>query len=715
MHDRDLTVLKFHPLAAAHLASGDARGQIFLWHLDTPSTTGRPAAQHRPRFTKLHWHAFPVRSLGFSPDGTALISGGNEAVLVVWQLQTGKPRFRPRLGARLVQVMQSPDSRHYLVASDDNTIHLVSAVDFELEQSVFGLKSVTALVKATAGRPPVMFVCQADGVVGVQAAPGSLQLWNAASNRMLVEIDVAERPRLQCTDAGDVVGAVVLFAAMSKDGQWLATVDQRVMKTGVASGAAASGNGKFSVDAEPDHLATVTERHLKFWRKTTAGGYGFQLVTRINHPHKGDVTSLAFYPRTLQAAGNDGEQMTTHLCATSSSDGTFKVWQTAPAPPEYANTNDRTVALKAMPGKKNGKKALPAPMAASTPIALPPTWICRSTAYWRNLPASSLDFSADGSVLAVAYKNVITLWHPLTATLYRVLALAPSTIVTGVYWFGCKTKNRSRSRYLAALSSAKNSGEQCTLAVWDVVRGAVCWSRAIDDSHPLTFMDKTAGVLAIASRDTGAAAEPSWTLETFEPESSTPTLVQLFAGIVHGVGITPGDSRPKHFRAQQYIVLNGDNNLVVMEKPREDATVEATPATAGQDAAAVKWTNMLALSSSSPNLLSSILPSASAGSKAQKKAIATANAAPAPEPFDAKRRQAMLDAPSHVLPTLSGFFDLFMEKMLIGARDDTTAADNAADTSTTPVDPPQSEAMDMDQPPAMAPVAHNWSWMKSFA
>lgn len=30
----------------------------------------------------LHWHAGPVNSLAFSPDGTYLLSGGREAVLV---------------------------------------------------------------------------------------------------------------------------------------------------------------------------------------------------------------------------------------------------------------------------------------------------------------------------------------------------------------------------------------------------------------------------------------------------------------------------------------------------------------------------------------------------------------------------------------------------------------------------------------------------------
>lgn len=87
------------------LAAGDATGRIQLWRhfgdavpravsTDAPSSSGQPssstseaAALLRP--ATLHWHASAVGCLSFSPDGTYLLSGGREGVLVMWQVRAG--------------------------------------------------------------------------------------------------------------------------------------------------------------------------------------------------------------------------------------------------------------------------------------------------------------------------------------------------------------------------------------------------------------------------------------------------------------------------------------------------------------------------------------------------------------------------------------------------------------------------------------------------
>ena len=48
------------------------------------------------RPTTVHWHASAVGCLTFSPDGTYLLSGGREGVLVQWQVETGAQNFVPR-------------------------------------------------------------------------------------------------------------------------------------------------------------------------------------------------------------------------------------------------------------------------------------------------------------------------------------------------------------------------------------------------------------------------------------------------------------------------------------------------------------------------------------------------------------------------------------------------------------------------------------------
>ncbi|CAN0527502.1 unnamed protein product, partial [Ectocarpus sp. 8 AP-2014] len=57
--------------------------------------------------TDMHWHAHPVRCMAVAPDGVQLFSGGEEAVLVQWNLSKGTKAFLPRLGAPL-QVSENP-------------------------------------------------------------------------------------------------------------------------------------------------------------------------------------------------------------------------------------------------------------------------------------------------------------------------------------------------------------------------------------------------------------------------------------------------------------------------------------------------------------------------------------------------------------------------------------------------------------------------------
>ena len=46
------------------------------------------AAATDPVRTAVHWHAHGVRTLAFTPDGSILLSGGDENVLVLWQIAT---------------------------------------------------------------------------------------------------------------------------------------------------------------------------------------------------------------------------------------------------------------------------------------------------------------------------------------------------------------------------------------------------------------------------------------------------------------------------------------------------------------------------------------------------------------------------------------------------------------------------------------------------
>jgi NET1-associated nuclear protein 1 (U3 small nucleolar RNA-associated protein 17) len=116
-HRRAFTAIASHPREGC-VATADCR-----WHHPLPSSVTPPddpplasgsgriqlwyeldRSEGEPRTATMHWHAHAVPALAFSVDGTFLVSGGEEMVLVVWQLATGQQQFLPRLGQAPVYI-----------------------------------------------------------------------------------------------------------------------------------------------------------------------------------------------------------------------------------------------------------------------------------------------------------------------------------------------------------------------------------------------------------------------------------------------------------------------------------------------------------------------------------------------------------------------------------------------------------------------------------
>ena len=132
-----VTVLKFHPFKPT-LSVGDRSGKITHianYHLEDEK-------QHIRSIN--HWHHLPVRCLTFMADGSYLLSGGEEAVMVIWQLETGHKQFLPRLGGSIASIRISPNHRFYCVGLDDNSIRLVNSITQSIEQVIQGLQYAQA-------------------------------------------------------------------------------------------------------------------------------------------------------------------------------------------------------------------------------------------------------------------------------------------------------------------------------------------------------------------------------------------------------------------------------------------------------------------------------------------------------------------------------------------------------------------------------------------
>ncbi|KDN42709.1 hypothetical protein RSAG8_06666, partial [Rhizoctonia solani AG-8 WAC10335] len=137
-----LTCLAVHP-TESYFATGDERGVVRLWYClnDTavPATSDPSSSKSTAATTTLHWHAHAVSALSFAPSGAQLVSGGEEAVLVVWQLHSGQREYIPRVGAPIgaVSVCFGPNGGlEYAIALMDGGVVFVGSDTLRITRAV---------------------------------------------------------------------------------------------------------------------------------------------------------------------------------------------------------------------------------------------------------------------------------------------------------------------------------------------------------------------------------------------------------------------------------------------------------------------------------------------------------------------------------------------------------------------------------------------------
>lgn len=112
----EITAVACHPTEECVLI-GDNSGRILLI---------QALFERIPTRAKFHWHSLPVRTLAFSASGTSFYSGGEEAVLVKWNINDHHNKeFLPRLPASIKYITCSPNNSSLAISTEDNAIHLV--------------------------------------------------------------------------------------------------------------------------------------------------------------------------------------------------------------------------------------------------------------------------------------------------------------------------------------------------------------------------------------------------------------------------------------------------------------------------------------------------------------------------------------------------------------------------------------------------------------
>jgi WD40 repeat protein/predicted Ser/Thr protein kinase len=116
--------IRFSPDGSRIAVVDDSSATLRLFDVKTAKALGKPAgnrgASSRPQ---------PIRALAFRPDGTALLSGGEDQTISVRNPATGEPIGAPwPQGMVPLQIAFRPDGRTVLVVGDDGTAR---AWDFE--------------------------------------------------------------------------------------------------------------------------------------------------------------------------------------------------------------------------------------------------------------------------------------------------------------------------------------------------------------------------------------------------------------------------------------------------------------------------------------------------------------------------------------------------------------------------------------------------------
>ncbi|KAL0951558.1 hypothetical protein HGRIS_008240 [Hohenbuehelia grisea] len=355
-----LTCLACHP-SEEYFATGDDQGNIRLWYcLNEDQPVDAKDVEKKAQTTVMHWHAHAVASIAFTPNGAYLLSGGEEAVLVLWQLHTARKEFVPRVGAPISTVgvaASTSGPEEYLVGLVDGTYAFISSSTLRIVRSFSRIKLDYSSPSKSASSPPAPLAIHdtTSTLIIPSSHPSSLQIYSPSSSSLVSELEVSPSNRVSRRDDKPIEQARVDRAVISPNGQWMATIDSR------------EGDVSFH-----------GETHLKFWLWDTKSGHWI-LNTKIDRPHGSKtVNSVSFNP-----AGRDSASS---FLVTTGEDGTIKVWR-----------------IRVVKTGANSSEEC---------------WVARSTQRFRTELPTHTSWSQDGSVLAVSSGPFVALFDPATNQLH---------------------------------------------------------------------------------------------------------------------------------------------------------------------------------------------------------------------------------------------------------------------------------------------------------
>ncbi|KAJ6621208.1 WD40 repeat-like protein [Mycena sp. CBHHK59/15] len=387
-----LTCLAFHP-SEEYFATGDEKGNIRLWYcLNDQVPIKAVGVEKKTQTTTLHWHAHAVSSIAFTSNGAYLLSGGEESVLVIWQLHTGKKEFLPRIGSPIKTIGVSKAANgeeEYLLGLADATYSFVGAATLKITRSYSRIKldPVTLANAASTSKhsaTPLTVHGLTSTLILPSSHPSSLQIYSPISSTLMSELEVSPSNRVSRRDEKPIEPCRVERITISSCGEWMTTIDTREGDEG-----------------------SHGESYLKIWWWDPKAGHWI-LNTRVDRPHGLEkVTDVAFSP------ASKGHPV---FLVTAGADCNVRTWR-----------------IRAAKNKTGPSEAF---------------WVARSTSAFRFEPPSHVSWAPDASLLAVTLPHRVALYDPSTNLLRHTLASPECGTVQSAHFIG------KSGRYLAVVGAA---------------------------------------------------------------------------------------------------------------------------------------------------------------------------------------------------------------------------------------------------------------------
>jgi len=354
----------------------------------------------------LHWHSLPVTSLCFlTPHGSraapSLLSGGEEAVLVIWNLERGINRLTstiPRIAKGCITHISSNSATaadetlnersgdmEIIVRCMDNTIQLIHGHNNRICWKIQGLANFMNEFSLPRVEQNVLLKIdprtQVPMLTRLLGAPGFVHWFDPHSERIIGELEIAPYNRITRDSTKDTIypRPMVKCLVQSKNGNDMITVDTMLTYNKCV------GSACHNVS-----MSLIT--NIKFWTRSKSDGIrvegkqketmGYEIIAAMPSQAEIDAVSIS----------NDGMK----ACTISCNEGCFHIWKKAKTP-VISTRNDGSLPYPKW--KRVCKISIPSGYANT---------INKTGSTSKN--RSILCFSSDASVLAIAFGKNITLW-----------------------------------------------------------------------------------------------------------------------------------------------------------------------------------------------------------------------------------------------------------------------------------------------------------------